>query len=963
MHTSIRPARLLSGLTLLAVVSFGFVPPAAAMEPTSPAPQQAAAETAPETAGSAPERSASEVAEAAAAQEAATSGTDVVVEALTTPSEQVVAAPDGKFTKTVSSEPVRMQYNGQWADISTDLVERDGVLKPKMVPAQLAVGKGGSNHMSSVADGKGHSVTESWPYGSLPAAQVRGNTATYPNVLPGVDLIQVAKKQGISQVLKIYTPEAARDPRVVELKLKLDSTGVALSSDGKGGLKGTSQTSGEEVLRSAAGRWWDSRHEGAGPGDPGGPGVTGSFDLSLTTDAAGTHEKLGIGTVTTRTDLTYPLYIDPDWSTTQHSFLYVDNAFPGTNYLNGQYTDGSVHVGFLPAKWDYAYGVNHATRGYWQFTTQPMAGKHIFAARFNVSNIHSSSCSPRVVTAYVTSGIGPGTTWNNQPNLVKLLESKSFAHGYSGCGASTVAFDMAPAKDWLSSSPEWAVGLIANGEGWDEYSWKRFANNASVTISYGTAPNTPQLTGMTFCSHQCPPGQQNGLTRFDKPVFTVNASDPDGNTDGSLAILAAVRKSDGTSVWEMTQGALYIPGTGGSVNWGASTSDPPLTDGDYYFIFHTQDGTGLTAGGVTYHFKVDTTAPPAPTISAVSTALGSGLSDPNGVVGQTPYEFKLTNPSADPVKGFIYALTGEGASISYPADMSCGQRIKEFTMICPADGKTTTFTTAAITIADTRITAWAVDEAGNVGTFKKTLNGSTAAFTVGNYAPMPTQSLSVTTSGSATSVLIPAGTDGPTGTCTDIAEEGTPPEFAGAALGLQGGYGSTTAAAADTANSFTVSGWFCPTVSTGTTVQPVITQKDSAGTVLAELRINTSGRWELATRTSAGATVAVSATGTTVQTGTWYFVNSVYDKINRQLRITSATSNDTQTWTVATTSEAHASTPAGSTVLLGASTTTAGTPRFTGLLAGPALTNGVLDKDQIVSLWGSANPTTVTVLK
>jgi hypothetical protein len=210
--------------------------------------------------------------------------------------------------------------------------------------------------------------------------------------------------------------------------------------------------------------------------------------------------------------------------------------------------------------------------------------------------------------------------------------------------------------------------------------------------------------------------------------------------------------------------------------------------------------------------------------------------------------------------------------------------------------------------------------------------------------------------------MIPAGPDGPTGTCTDIAEEGTPPEFAGAALGLQGGYGTTASSAADTANSFTVSGWFCPTGTMGT-VKPLITQADSAGTVLAELRINTSNKWELATRTSTGGTETVAAAGNPITTGTWYFVNAVYDKINRQLRITYSTANMTETWTVATASDTHANVPAGSKVLLGASSTTAGTPRFTGLLAGPALTNGVLVKDQIMSLWATANPTTTTVLK
>ena len=594
-----------------------------------------------------------------------------------------------------------------------------------------------------------------------------------------------------------------------------------------------------------------------------------------------------------------------------------------------------------------------------------MAGKHIFSARFNATNIWSSSCNARRVTAYVTGGVDPGTTWNAQPALLRALDGKSFAHGNegAGCGDSTVAFDMAPAKDWINSSPQWTVALIADNEGWDELSWKRFRNDASITIRYGTAPSVPRLTNMTYCSYNCPStGPQPGLTRFPTPTFTMYASDPDGNADGNLAIYAAVRRAaDDSSVWEMYQGPLWVPGTGGYANWGANSTNPPLADGKYYFIFHAQDNTGLATGAGRYYFNVDTTAPPAPAIA--SAELGSSMTDPAGVVGEKGYTFTLTNPSADPVKGFIYAVTANGVTPQYPADMNCDQRVKEYTMICPADGKIATFTAAAISKDNTKITAWAVDEAGNVGTFKKTLNASTAAFTVGKYEAMPSQALSVTTSGMATAVSIPGGTDGPSGTCTDIADESVPAEFRGAALGLQGGYASTMALAADTANSFTVSGWFCPTTAQGTTPRPVIAQIDSAGTVLAELRINPAGKWELATRTTAGATEAVTAAGTSVTAGSWYFVNAVYDKINRQLRITHATTNNTETWTVATTSDTHAPATAGTKILLGASSTTAGTPRFTGLLAGPALAPGVLVDDQIKSLWAHTDPTTVTVLK
>ena len=952
MLSTRRRVRISSALILAVAFGAGVLAP---LSPGAAAPRQVGyppSQTAPQ------EPSNIEL-EHEASQAAAATNKPVVVDELTTPTEKVVASPDGSFAKTVSTEPVRMLVNNVWTDISTDLVDSGGVLKPKAAPADLQLGKGGTPHLSTVADGEGHAVSESWPYGNVPKPTVKGNVATYAGILPGVDLIQIVKKQGISQVLKIYTPEAGRDPRVTDLKLKLETKNIVLGSDGDGGLTGTSVHDGEEVLTSAAGQWWDSRHAGAGPTDPGGPGITGSFDLSLVTDSTGTHEKLGIASIAARTDLTYPLYIDPDWSTQRASFVYVDSGFPTTSYWNGQYTTGNVNLGFLPAKWDYSYGINHSARGYWQFNTSPLVGKKIIAAKFNVTNIWSSSCAARTVRARVTGGIGPGTTWNSQPGWVRDLDAKAFAYGYSGCPTATVGFDMMAAATIFPTVGQWTVGLFADGEASDELSWKRFANDASITITYGTSPNPPQLTSMSGCSHQCPDsGAQPGLTRFTNPVFSVYASDPDGNGDGNINVYMSLFKN-GQVIWT-TNTPLSVPGTGGTVNWGPGTGRPLLTDGDYVFQTQVADQTGMTSPTTAYTFKVDTTAPPAPSISTSSPALASGL-DSNGVVGQTAYDFQLTNPSVDPVKGFIYALTGDGITPSNPGNMSCGQSISYFTMVCPADGKTTSFQVAAITKNNTKITAWSIDEAGNVGTIVRTLTPSTKSFNVGKLSPLPSQNLTVALTGLATALSIPAGTQGPAGTCSEVADPEAPPGFSAPALGLQGGYGSTSSSAANTAGSFTVSGWFCPTAVTASAVQPVITQTDATNTSLAELRINAASKWELTTRTAAGGAEA-AATGTTVTSNNWYFVNAVYDKVNRQLRITTHSGNDVSTWTVATSPTAHAAVPAGAKVLLGASSTAAGTPRFQGLLARPTLTNGVLVKDQITQLW-STEPTTVTVLK
>ncbi len=142
--------------------------------------------------------------EASAVAQAKATSTDVVVEDATTPTLLTVAHPDGTLTSTVDTDPVRMQTEAGWTDISTDLVRATvngvSVLKPENVPVDITVGTGGSDKIASLDDRKGHSLTQSWPFGTLPEPVVDGNSATFRQVLPGVDLIQLAHKTGISQV-------------------------------------------------------------------------------------------------------------------------------------------------------------------------------------------------------------------------------------------------------------------------------------------------------------------------------------------------------------------------------------------------------------------------------------------------------------------------------------------------------------------------------------------------------------------------------------------------------------------------------------------------------------------------------------------------------------------------------------------------------------------------------------------
>lgn len=907
-------------------------------------------------------------AEAVAATQAVSQGSDVVVEAATTPTELTVAHPDGTFSRTVDTEPVRMQTapGSSWTEISTDLVSKtvsgEAVLVPKAVPAEITLSNGGSDQMSTVSDKDGHSVEQTWPFGTLPKPTVDGNVATYSQVLPGVDLVQVAGKTGVSQVLKIYTAQAAQDPRIIDMRMYLDTQNITVSGDGQGGLVAKGTDSGQVELTSSHGLWWDSSAEGASAVGAGGNGLALPFALSVSEQDGKQVQKYDMNSILNASKApTYPIYVDPDWSVGKNGYLYVDSGYPSTNYWNGQYTggstDGTGHVGYLPAEWA-PDGQSHVTRTYFQFNTSPLDGKVIIAARMNTTETWSPSCTARPVEAWVTYGVGTGTTWNAQPSWLQKVSTQNVAHGNSAsCPQATVGFDMGSAKSWLTNSPQWTVGLKASNEG-DSLGWKKFSNAATMIVTYDTPPNTPTIWGITGGLWTGTPGSSTYVTRFRNPIFSVNASDPDGNAGGNINVTMAVKNAAGTVVFQGVAGP-DIPGAGGR----ASQQSPSLADGKYTLLAASKDDQGQYSGTMSFAFTVDTTAPSPPVVTPITAAFDANHHDPKGVVGETGYDFKISNPGKYAADGFVYSVTSGPPNSVFPASYTCDSRTKEYVVVCPGSPPATIHLAAVD--SSTTITAWAFDQAGNVG---QTVKGSASAytFTVGNLAEMPSSVLTPSLVGGASVVDVELQGGKPIGaSCqgglpadSDVLDKGQVFQFSG-----PGDYATTVSSAVDTSKSFSTSGWFCSSDTTGSTVQSMITQQAGIGSPGAALRLSTTGLSELATFTGASGTGAETVQHAQVlSSNKWYFVSAVYDQINRQLRITLTVDGQTSTWTVATTAATHRVSIDSQPVLLGAAGTAGSGLQFIGQIYHPMMTQGILNPDQFGSTQSAFN-SQVGVLK
>lgn len=130
--------------------------------------------------------------EAEALRQAKASGQAVEVTALTDERTVVTADPTtGGFTAELTANVARVRDGrGGWRAPSSTLVRgADGLLRPEAAAVEMAVSPGGSSSAPlAVLTAGGASLHFGWG-SQLPDAIVDGETATYPEVYPGVDLV------------------------------------------------------------------------------------------------------------------------------------------------------------------------------------------------------------------------------------------------------------------------------------------------------------------------------------------------------------------------------------------------------------------------------------------------------------------------------------------------------------------------------------------------------------------------------------------------------------------------------------------------------------------------------------------------------------------------------------------------------------------------------------------------------
>lgn len=643
----------------------------------------------------------------AAAAQAKTTGKPVPVIALTDEVTQVVAQPDGRFTVDTNVTPVRTLHNGTWVPIDTTLHRTaDGTLSPVATAyGTVRFSGGGSGPLASTSSG-GVSYAVSWP-GNLPAPHVSGSTATYVDVLPGVDLqVQATDTGGFSDTLIVKTTAAAHSPALKKLTLPTHVTGgIVTHSPAKNGITVTSSTRGP-VLQSASPLMWDSNTDFAAINPKAATAhVQLSPDPSNAGHAGAAARLAPVATTVTTTALTLipdaalltgahtvlPLYIDPtiDWNpTTGGTPDYVDRE-QGSPCNGNSFWDAAPQLGNTS---EHALGIGHNLWSsciglmdpYFQWKL-PAAihGGIIQNATVKVTRNYSSACGSKSTgTLHWSGGINSGTSWANpKPADLGHTYTNSWpAQTGLNCSGGDIAegFDFTYPVSSNTYAPQITAELEADGDpsgSGGVYWYGNIQPNPTLQITYNIPATTPtNLAAVTGsdnvgCATSAPYPYMGKTLKTNTPVLQAQVHDPDGGhvqANFQYWIDGTSTKYTGLSTDALPNGATAtysLPSTFVSALTNGQTVDWQVQD---------SDGGPESPWSATCHFTAEPTGPDAPTIADnptsnpdyPNTSTGGGVGKPAG----TSSTFTLTGASSgSPATSFVYGLDQQPATSNPPA--------------------------------------------------------------------------------------------------------------------------------------------------------------------------------------------------------------------------------------------------------------------------------------------------------
>ncbi|MEW2381387.1 LamG domain-containing protein [Micromonospora sp. NPDC047707] len=620
----LRRAGLAAGLAGL-VAAYATTASAELTAPTPPAETESAAMV--PTSGDGPIRQ-TEVDALAAAK---ATGQRVEIGAFRGENTETYANPNGTLTSVTHVQPVRVSRGGRWVPVDSTLVRaKDGSLVPAATTIGMRLSGGGDGPLIEV-DRAGRRMSLDWP-GNLPNPTVQGDRATYPEVLPGVDLVVNVGVSGFSHVLVIKNAEAAKSPELAELDFGLATDGLEVRQQADGSLRAVDAVTGGAVLESATPIMWDSGTDAAGatgpaarsatPVDPDPASAAEKAPDSARRAELGVrvhHDKITL--IPDRAMLTdpavrWPVYVDPVWQDTKNTgWAMVASGYPNEEYWKFGDDEG---VGECPVSSGWCNGVG-IKRLFYALPT-PYSGKTILSAEFAVTMTHTYDGSAKGIALYrAGAAIGSGTNWGNQPAMSVHQETKSPTATRSSCTTTnqnvtfnaTAAVKEAVTKGWGTTT----FGMRAVSET-DHTAWKRFCGNAILSVNYNRAPSQPKQSEMTMSpGGQCVTGSTRPYTSAVPTVYFV-LRDPDHSSIHTENVKGEVQYwwySGSTKVSRTYQTAFKASGS--RFQYTLPTDIPQNTTISWNVKAYDGTAWGLLAA-TACEFIYDSTKPTAPDIDS-----------------------------------------------------------------------------------------------------------------------------------------------------------------------------------------------------------------------------------------------------------------------------------------------------------------------------------------------------------
>jgi hypothetical protein len=818
--------------------------------------------------------------EDAAEQMARACGASVAVESARSEYADVLVDPAGLRTVVASVLPQRAKrLDGTWGAIDTTLLQIDGALVPAATAGGVRFSSGGAGPFATVTS-EGHTFTLSWPT-PLPSPSVAGDSATYADVVPGVDLVVTATPAGFSHLLVVKTREAASLPAVRRAHYRIGGDAKLASTD-DGGL--IAEVDATTVVSADAPVMWGAAAIGGGrltsSADALDAGarigsVTSAIvaeDLVLSPDAAMLDDP----------ETKFPLTIDPLFITGQNQWAYAS-----ADNQNGPTNDNHVEPGDpSPSATEMRIGndpdTTHQYRGFLRFPIASVAGKQILAVKIAGRVDHTYLCGANRPTYFYRSAAitaTPRQTWPG-PALQRLVGNNNVHANETSCGEPNVPFEVASAtlvNDVQTAASARAasyyVALSAgeNTAGLNETNqerWMRyFVADFKLHITYNTKPNKPDR--LTVDAKACATGANRPFIKTTTPTLRAHVVDPDGDT---LDVAFAWARWNGTAWVDQPGGGHQsrVPNNGtaqfnatGNVDGGIYTFRVQSNDSPSHSPSLVSDVTAMPGN---CEWQVDITPPAVPTVTS-DIYLEGPTACPGGACGSVGQTGRFVFSSSPDTKSFLWgwsdppttpltpAALGGSVAIDF-TPVSSGPRTLFVRAIDRAGNERTRAYQFVVAAESTARARWLLDDGAGGSLDDDTGNGNSATISGGSLG--------------APGRIAP-GADGASRTALQL--DGTP------------GGGATTAGPviADTSKSFSIAAWV--KLDDNAVSHRAVEQIGATASAFVLEFDKASGAWKI-TAPSADGTATPGATSTSIpRLHAWTHLAGTYDSASKELKL------------------------------------------------------------------------------